>query len=292
LVKCANYGRDGLPLTSREAFFNFFSRALSNQVNYGVLQADSRLDIQFNVDLFMKSLSYVDDDGTRRTAAPWVFAPGWRPKDASKELGQRGEVVDELESTSEFRENGLKELLKHELYTAQFIPHCVANDDKVTALTEDDVQSLVACPQMSYPRLSVQARLADGIPVTMSLPSKIRRRPKDKQAIEECDDDEEQEEREDRGPLASRFHDLVNTRLNAETLRAKEAKEKEKENRKRLKKSQKEQEKRGKEQAKGRKGEKRKASESVESEKQKRRCTMEIESQGVHNLAFFRSTAN
>lgn len=283
-----------MPLTSREAFFNFFSRALSNQVNYGVLQADSRLEIQFDVDLFMKSLSYVDVDGTRRTAAPWVFAPGWRPKDASKELGQQGEVVDELESTTEFRQSGLKQLQKHELYTAQFIPHCVANDNQVAALTECDIKFLVASPQTSYPMLSVEARLASDIPVTMSLPSKKRGRSKSRQVTEECDDDEEQEERQNIGPLSSQFHELVNTRQNEESLMAKQVKEQEKEKKKQLNKALKEQAKLDKEKAKvdeGKsKGGKRKASESVESEKRKRSCKTEIgaESQeGVHNSSFF-----
>jgi len=266
-------------------------------VNYGVLQADDRLKLQFNVDLFMKCFSYIDDSGERMTAAPWIFAPGWRPKGASRALGQRGEPAEELESTAEFRGEAMKRLRDHELYTAQFIPHCVVNDDKVEALTDDDMKSLIARPQRSYAKFSIDARIDAGMAVTMSLPSRVKQKAKAKKTVEEDEDedDEEVEEREDRGPLSSQFHELVNTAENAASVRAKESKDGEKEKRKNARKllkeqkkaeqALKEQEKTEKDRKKAIRDGKRKATaECDESNKRKKRKN-EIESEdGKHAL--------
>ena len=181
---------------------------------------DKRVSARFDIDAFMKSLSF-EIDGERKTAPPWVHGPGWRPEGASNELNQEGEPVGNLESTAPLRAHVMEELEKHRSYIAKFIPHQVGNK-KIDPLSEREIEELVEMDNSSeQPKIlgdmaeySVDSRNEKGVSVLMDLPDLIHE--DDDVDLERLEDNEKDI---DEFQADQEFDDLVDAYGNTKAVR-------------------------------------------------------------------------
>jgi len=152
-------------------------------VNFYCEGIDKQVNTHFNVDAFMKCLSF-EIDGERRTAPPWPYGPGWQEKGASNELDQKGELVGELESTAPLRANVLEKLRTHREYLAKFYPHQVGTK-KIAPLSEEEIDKLVQKDDAEQVNgmlvrgdlasLSMESRCKAGEHVLINIPIKSRK---------------------------------------------------------------------------------------------------------------------
>jgi hypothetical protein len=237
----STYVKDGKSLTDRESIFEFWAKSMSQVVNHSSLLTDPDLQIQFDLDSFMKCLSYVDNSGKRRTAAPWPLGPGWRPRGASRHPDQQGDLINDLEKTSEFRATTIARLEDHERYMAQFIPHCVAHK-KVSPLMDDGVEAVIASANSSDPALeefSAATRESDQVSLTMTIPSTTRKKGKKATKGSEPEPQEaEDEENVNKSKPRREFLLLVDDKGNGAAIDAFNLKERQKSMRREEKKQQ------------------------------------------------------
>ncbi|KIM34732.1 hypothetical protein M413DRAFT_33066, partial [Hebeloma cylindrosporum] len=222
----ATYGRDGLSLTNEYAYTDFISRETAIKVNYILSQVDERVSARLNLDMFMKSISF-EIGGERRTARPWIYGPGYRPKGASNEIDQQGELTGPLESTAPLRKRAMDKLKAHREYLAQFIPHQVGNK-KVDPLSESMIQELIeqddksdkAKNESDLSAFSVDARKKQGIRLLI-----VHRDAQDENDEENDTTLQEDNEKDvEQFQPDNEFDELVNTYGNTKAVREAEAK--------------------------------------------------------------------
>ncbi|KAF9472279.1 hypothetical protein BDN70DRAFT_938300 [Pholiota conissans] len=128
-------------MSSKEQHIDFVGREITLLTNFILSQLPKSYGIQFHADKALESISYRTSDNKRKTLGPWIDAPGYRPKDASRDENQTGKFIDDLVDQAPIRTRILAEMDEHQKTMQHFIPQCVASN-KIQPLTDNDIAVL------------------------------------------------------------------------------------------------------------------------------------------------------
>ncbi|KAF8181575.1 hypothetical protein BJ912DRAFT_928874 [Pholiota molesta] len=92
--------------------------------------------------LLEMSISFVHADGKRQTVVPWTYPPGWRAKNASRNMNQVGVEVVDLVDQIPYCRQAQEESKAHNTTLGQFLPHVIAHD-KVPTMTDEDIENII-----------------------------------------------------------------------------------------------------------------------------------------------------
>lgn len=80
IPKTPTFIRDGVMLASHSRYADHASRMLYLLSRYIALQSDSSVDLQIDPAQFISAISYLDEEGNRKTVNSWLSAPGASPE--------------------------------------------------------------------------------------------------------------------------------------------------------------------------------------------------------------------
>ncbi|KAF8160418.1 hypothetical protein BJ912DRAFT_1069426 [Pholiota molesta] len=137
----ATYAREGASISSQEHHVDFVAREMLLMTNFVISQLPRRYRVQLDSDRFLSAISSEVQDG-RKTLGPWIDAPGFRKKDASRSLHQSGEYIEDLVDQTPIRQQIIRELNDHQDRLARSVPQCVVSK-KVDPLSEHDIVNML-----------------------------------------------------------------------------------------------------------------------------------------------------
>ncbi|KAF9470207.1 hypothetical protein BDN70DRAFT_939930 [Pholiota conissans] len=136
--KAITYVQEGATISSMEQHIDFIGREITLLTNFILSQLPEKYGVQFHADKALEAISYRTSDNKRKTLAPWIDAPGFRPKDASRDLHQTGKFIEDLIDQAPIRARIIAELEAHQKNVQRFIPQSVASK-KVEPLTDEEM---------------------------------------------------------------------------------------------------------------------------------------------------------
>lgn len=138
----ATYAREGASIASQEHHVDFVAKEMLLMTNFVLGQLPRRYRVQLDSDRFLSAISSEIQD-RRKTLGPWIDAPGFRKKGASRTLHQPGEYIEDLVDQTPIRQQIIRELDEHQDKLARSVPQCVVSN-KVDALSEQDIENLLS----------------------------------------------------------------------------------------------------------------------------------------------------
>lgn len=136
----ATYTREGASMTSQDHHVDFVAKEMLLMTNFVLAQLPHCYRVQLYSDKFLSSISS-NLPGRHRTVGPWIDAPGFRKKGASRNLHQPREHIEDLVSQTPYKEEIIRELDNHQDRMARSILQCVISK-KVYPLSDEDIKDL------------------------------------------------------------------------------------------------------------------------------------------------------